>query len=79
MRAAVLALCALAGVVAGFGCSVFCADCDCGDGPFQVNGTVTSADRKELVGADVHVTAGSVEISWNDGSSWEVYYQAVPE
>lgn len=72
-----LGLTALAGIVAGFGCSMFCADCDCGDGPWQMTGTVATADRAELVGAKVSVYSGSVSITWTqDEKSWSTEYSA---
>lgn len=77
MRAVVLGLCGLAGVVAGFGCSVFCADCKCPDGTYEVHGTVTEADRPELVGGTVNVSYGTVRLEWSqDAEDWTVTWGA---
>jgi len=67
----------LAGLLAGAGCFVVCADCNCkNDGVSEVVGTVTTADRADLVGATVTVHPGSLSITYtrDDGSTWVAAY-----
>jgi hypothetical protein len=78
-RALQVGLTVVAGVFVGWGCATYkCDDCDCGDGPFQVTGTVNEADRAELVGATVSVQSGGVIVGYTrtDGSTWQVDYNA---
>ena len=77
-RALVLGLTGLVGGLIGVGCSAFCADCNCGDGPYSAGGTIKTADRAELEGGTVNGSYGSVTIAYTraDGTEWQVYYNA---
>jgi hypothetical protein len=64
------------GLALGFACSgrqEVCYDCDCGPGPFSVTGTVTRADRADLVGAKLDIWPGGLTLT---GPSWTARYDA---
>jgi hypothetical protein len=76
-RALLLAAAVCAGLLTGVGCAVFCADCNCPDASAVVEGTVTVADRDDLVGAHVRIDGFglTVEYSRADGTAWNVNYE----
>jgi hypothetical protein len=80
-RALLFGIVAIAGMIGGFGCSVICADCNCGDGTSEVAGAITAADRAELVGGTVSVRWGGVTIDYtrSDGTKWEMYYSSAAQ
>ncbi len=79
-RAIVIAAAIGAGLATGVGCSVFCADCNCGPGTAEVRGTVTAADRAELVGAIITINGQGLTLDYtrSDGTTWTVTYSPAP-
>lgn len=84
-RAILIAAFAALGGMVGLGCRVFCADCNCGSGktdsgPYRLEGTITEADRAELVGGTVTVEDYGVLIAYTTtaGGSASASYDAAP-
>lgn len=79
MRRAAWVVLAALGFAAGFACSgetTPCYDCDCGDGPFSLEGVVSRSDRAPLVGAKVSVWSGGLSISGTaDGQPFSATYR----
>ena len=65
-----------AGLVAGAGCGIFCADCKCPPGVTEIVGDVTEADRAELIGGTVTVSFGMVTVDYtgDEGATWRATY-----